>query len=217
MRSSLPKLCLFFTLCLSLAASAGPSSKKRAWITIGDTAYRQLKAIAPDAVSIDSRQLPSEKVHAIVVDERRLAALASAVHQRLGQCRGFMFHGSEAEARAALDRRRPVSPAQSYVIGQRGLVEPMLATMQEKHIEATILTLSNFTNRYHRSQSGVDAANWLLSAWRELGAGRADIAVDLVVHIPHRCPLSRRWRATTRPFIRPGIPWPTRATRRRTR
>lgn len=182
MKSGLPKLCLFFILCLSLAASAGPSTKRRAWITIGDAAYRQVKTIAPDAVSIDSRQLPAERVHAIVVDEGKLPTISGVIHQRLGQCGGFMYHASEAEARAALDRRRVAVPAHSYAIVQRELVESMLAGMQEKQIEATILNLSAFTNRYYRSQSGVDAANWLLSSWRELAAGREDISVMQIVH-----------------------------------
>lgn len=182
MKSGLPKLCLLFALCLSLAASAGTSVKRRVWITMGDAAYREVKAIAPDAVAIDSRQLPAEKVHAIVIDEGRLAAISGLIHQRLGQCGGYMFHGSEAEARAALERRRVLAPPPTYRIGQRELVEPMLAGMQEKQIEASILSLSGFTNRYFRSQSGVDASNWLLSAWRELAAGRADISVMQINH-----------------------------------
>lgn len=182
MKSGLPKLCLLFALGLSLAASAGSSPKRRAWITIGDTAYRQVKVVAPNAVSIDSRQLPSEKLHAVVVDEDRLATIAGAIHQRLGQCGGFMYHGSEAEARSTLDRHRVALPARSYAIVQRELVETMLAGMQEKRIEATILGLSGFTNRYYRSQSGVEAANWLLSTWRKLAAGREDISVMPIAH-----------------------------------
>lgn len=186
MRSGLPKLCLLFALCLSLAASAGSSAKRRAWITVGDAAFRQIRTIAPDVVSIDRRQFrvagASEKVHAIVMDEARLAVVAAAIHQSLGQCGGFMYHASEAEARAALERRRVLSPVRPYGIAQRELIEPMLASMQEKHIASTIVALSGFTNRYYRSQSGVDAANWLLAAWREIGAGREDISVVQVVH-----------------------------------
>lgn len=183
MKSGLPKLCLLSALCLSLAASAGSSVKRRVWITMGDAAYREVKTIAPDAVAIDSRQLPAEKVHAIVIDEGRLAAISGLIHQRLGQCGGYMFHGSQAEARAALERRRTLlAPLPTYRIGQRELVEPMLAGMQEKQIEASILSLSGFTNRYFRSQSGVEASNLLLSAWRELAAGRADISVMQIKH-----------------------------------
>ncbi|NNG25879.1 M20/M25/M40 family metallo-hydrolase [Telluria aromaticivorans] len=184
--TGLLKLCLFLTLFSHLGAAAGPPAKKRAWITIGDAAFRQAKSFAPDMVSIATRQLSSgdtsEKVNAVVMDEGRLTAVAGAIHQRIGQCGGFMYHATEAEARAALAWRQVEPALRSYVISQRELVEPMLANMQEKNIEATVLTLSAFINRYYASRSGVDASNWLLSAWRELGAGREDISVAQVAH-----------------------------------
>ena len=93
-----------------------------------------------------------------------------------------MYHVSEAEARAALELRRGAAAAPAYGIDQREVVEPILASMQDKHIEATILALSGFTNRYYTSPSGVEAVNWLLSAWREIAAGREDISVALVTH-----------------------------------
>jgi leucyl aminopeptidase len=58
----------------------------------------------------------------------------------------------------------------------------MLATMREQNIASTIVALSAFTNRYYTSPSGVEASNWLLSNWRALGAGRADISVAQVAH-----------------------------------
>lgn len=180
------KLCVFATVCLSLAANAGPSPRKKAWITMGDAAFRQAKAVAPDLVSVESRQLRvgdvSEKVHAIVLDEARLATVSGAIHQRLGQCGGFMYHASQGEARAALEQRRLLPEPRQYEIRQRELVEPMLASMQESHITSTILALSGFANRYYTSRSGVDASNWLLSTWRELAAGRDDISVVQVTH-----------------------------------
>ena len=186
MRPGLPSLCLLSVLCLSLAATAAAPKKWRAWITIGDVAFQKIQTIAPDAVSVGSRQVRaagvSEKVHAVVLDEHRLVAVAGAIHQHLGQCGGFMYHASEAEARAAIEARRAALPAPAYAIDQREVVEPLLAGMQEKHIVTTILALSGFTNRYYASQTGVDAAHWLLAAWRELAAGRPDISVELVTH-----------------------------------
>ena len=167
MKPGLLKLCLLSTLCLGVAAAASPSAKKRAWITVGDAAFQQIKTVAPDVVSIDSRQVRidgvSEKVHAVAMDEGRLITVAGAIHQRMGQCGGFMYHASEADARAALARRHVIPPAASYAIGHRELLEPMLANMTEKNIESTILSLSAFTNRYYTSPSGVEASNWLLS------------------------------------------------------
>lgn len=186
MKPGLLQLCLLSTFWLSLAATAAPPAKKKAWITIGDAAFQQIKTFGPDLVSIASRQVSTdggtEKVHAVAMDEGRLVAIAGAIHQRMGQCGGFMYHASEAEARAALARRHLIPPARSYAISHRELVEPMLANMTEKNIESTIVSLSTFPNRYYTSPSGVEASNWLLSTWRALGAGREDISVTQVVH-----------------------------------
>jgi leucyl aminopeptidase len=185
MNSGPLKLCLLFVLSLGVSATAGPT-KKRAWITIGDAAFRQVKMVAPDMVAIDTRQLgmdgAAEKVHAVALDQGRLVAIAGVIHQRMGQCGGFMYHTSEAEARAALTQRSAAEPTPPYSITQRELLEPMLANMQEKNVESTILALSGFVNRYYSSTSGVDASAWLLAKWRELGAGRDDITVAQVVH-----------------------------------
>lgn len=186
MNSGLLRLCLFSLLCVGVTATTVPSTKKRTWMTIGDAAFRQVQAVAPELASIDSRQLrvagSSEKVHAVVIDESSLAAVAGAIHQRMGQCGGFVVHASEAEARAALERSPFAAGTPAYGIRQRAVVEPMLAGMQEKPIEVTISTLSAFTNRYYTSRSGVEASNWLMSAWRELAAGREDITVAQFTH-----------------------------------
>lgn len=186
MKRGLLELCLLSTLCIGVAATAAPQGKKKAWITIGDAAFRQIRTIAPDVVSIDSRQLSaegvSEKVHAVAMDEDRLVTIAGAIHQRMGQCGGFVYHATEAQARAALRRRHAALPARSYGIAYRKLLEPMLASVDEKNIEATIVALSTFTNRHYTSRSGVDASSWLLSAWRAQAAGRDDISVAQVSH-----------------------------------
>ena len=179
-------LCLLSTLCLSVPATADHSTKRRVWMTIGDAAFRQARAVAPKLVSIESRQLgvagTSEKVHAVALSEGQLLAIAGVIHQSTGQCGGFVYHASEAEARAALHIRHAAAPPRSYAINQRELLEPMLAKMKETNIESTILALSAFTNRYYASPSGVDASNWLLATWRALGAGREDISVTLIAH-----------------------------------
>lgn len=186
MRPGLFQLCVLSTLCVGIAVAAAAPPKRKAWITVGDTAYRHIQAFVPEATSIRSRQFgvagASEKVHAVVLDESRLAAVAGIVHERLGQCGGFMHHAGEAEARAALDWRPAASAERLYTIRQREVVEPMLADMNEKRIESTIVTLSAFTNRYYTSPSGVEASNWLLSAWRELAGGRTDITVAQLAH-----------------------------------
>jgi leucyl aminopeptidase len=180
------QLCLAAALSFSLSSAAVPPGPRKAWITIGDAAFQQVKKIRPNIVSIESRHVKAagaaEKIHAVALDDTELPTIAGAIHQRLRQCGGYVYHASEAEARAAL-RRQPIEPPpRRYTIDNRDLVEPLLAQMQEKNIEATIVALAGFTNRYYTSQSGVDASNWLMQQWVNLSSGRPDISVTQFAH-----------------------------------
>jgi leucyl aminopeptidase len=143
-----------------------------------------MRQLVPDVVSLESRRLAGggETVHAASLGASRLEAVAGALHQRLQQCGGFVFHKTEAEARAALRNTAATAPAPSYAIDNRDLVEPMLAQMSDKNIEQTIVSLSAFPNRYYKSPSGVDASSWLLTRWSAMAAGRPDITVAQFTH-----------------------------------
>ncbi len=173
-------------VALSVFAAHGPAasaSDKKAWITIGDTAFRQVHQLIPGIVAIESRQLAGgQKIHALGVNEAELETIAGAIHRRLQQCGGFVFHKTEAEARAALRHMPVAGPSPSYAIDQREQVVPILAQMSDKNIEDTILKLSGFTNRYYKSPSGVDASNWLFASWSAMAAGRPDITVKQIAH-----------------------------------
>jgi leucyl aminopeptidase len=171
-------------LALGLSASTSSAAEKKAWITIGDAAFRQVRQLIPGIVSIESRQLAGggQKIHAVSVSETELATVAGAIHQRLRQCGGFVFHKTEAQARAALRHSATATNPPSYLIDNRDLVEPVLARMSDKNIEATIVTLSAYPNRYYKSQSGVDASSWLFTKWTEMAAGRPDITVTQFTH-----------------------------------
>jgi leucyl aminopeptidase len=168
--------------CLHPTTSS--AADKKAWVTMGDAAFRQARQLVPGVASAESRQLAggAETVHAISISEAKLEELAGAIHQHRQQCGGFVYHRSKAAARAAL--RPPAAPISllAYEIKHRVLVEPVLAQMSDRHIEETIVALSAFPNRYYKSQPGVDASNWLLAQWRTLAAERPDITVSQVAH-----------------------------------
>lgn len=166
----------------ALAAPAAPDSGKKVWITVGDAAFRQVRQFVPGLVPLASRQLAGETIHAVGVSEARLETIAGAIHQRLQQCGGFIVHKTEAEARAALRQTAMTSVSPSYLIDNRDLVEPVLAQMNDKHIEDSILRLSAFPNRYYKSPSGVDASNWLFTTWSDMAGGRPDIVVKQFTH-----------------------------------
>jgi leucyl aminopeptidase len=177
-------------LSFSLSAAAAPAPRKKAWITIGDAAYKQARSVVPGIVPVETRQVitagASETIHAVAIDEAKLDAVAAAIHQRLRQCGGFMYHATEAEARAALSRPRMAEPNPSYVIDNQTLVEPMLAQMQAQNIAETVLALARFPNRYYTSQSGVDASGWLVKKWSDISAGRTDISVKPFTHAGYK-------------------------------
>ena len=171
--------------CFASAAVSAPAQTK-VWITIGDAAFKQAKKVRPNLVSIENRHIRTaglvEKIHAVALNEAELPSIAAAIHGNLRHCGGYIYHATEAQARAALRRPRVEAPPRAYAINNRELVESLLAQMQEKNIEATILALSGFTNRYYTSQSGVDASNWLFQHWASLTSGRADISVKQFAH-----------------------------------
>lgn len=172
-------------LAFGLHAPASPAADRKVWITMGEPAFLQVRQLVPGIVPVESRQVAvgSQTVHAVSIRESELETVADAIHQRLQQCGGFVFHKTEAEARAALHMSAAAAVASpSYAIDNRDLVEPVLAQMSDKNIEDTIVRLSAFTNRYYKSPSGVDASNWVAAKWSEIAAGRPDITVKQFTH-----------------------------------
>jgi leucyl aminopeptidase len=174
-------------LALGLHPAAYAAAGKKAWITMDDAAFRQVRQLVPGIASVESRQLAggSQTVHVLSVSEAKLETIAKVIHQRLQQCGGFVFHKTEAEARAALRTTAVTASAPSYAIDNRELVEPVLAQMSDQGIAETIVTLSAFPNRYYKSQSGADASNWVLARWSAMAAGRPDITVRQFTHVDY--------------------------------
>ena len=181
------------TASLLAALALQPSSagaQRIAWITAGDSALREIRTVAAESRLVASARLgpadAPEQVHAIALDERRLELVMDVLHQRLRHCGGFMYHASEAEARAALALPPSAPRTHAYAIDNGKIVEPILARMQEKAIEEVIVSLAGFTNRYYMSPSGAQASDWLATKWKEIAGGRTDISVRQVQHSNYR-------------------------------
>lgn len=194
------------TLCLGLAgALPAAQAGEKVWISLGDAALTQLKKHRPAAravasVKADAAQDASslsvaatrEGIHLVQVDEDVLTALSHSIHEELRRCGGYMYHATEADGLASLQRHSAPASAQrlaalaatrpSYVIDQQAVVTPMLPLMQASNIGQTIVDLSSYTNRYYTSSSGVAASNWLRQRWATLAGGRSDISVEQFTH-----------------------------------
>ena len=108
---------------LSLCAVAHAGEK--VWISLGDAALAQLqkqRAVTPAASVAPMARLAgvddlahtttstpagrqAERIHLVQVDEDDLLQLSAAVHRELRRCGGFMFHPTQAEGLASLQRQ----------------------------------------------------------------------------------------------------------------
>lgn len=178
---------LFFCFSLGGSRAASPDG---IWLTLGEPAYRLLQRINPQtriqaSRAVEGRRaqmLESKTVFVVqaTLDERD--ALAAAVHTDLQHCGGFVAHDSMADALRWLEPPNlgfiPTRPG--YDIDQQVRVLPMLADVSDARIGADIQSLSAFQNRYYNGSHGADAADWLVTQWQLVAAGRSDIHVTKV-------------------------------------
>lgn len=181
----------------ALAATASWAGEPL-WISLGDDAYRLLRAQQPQVVSVTEVALPvtvgrfgarvHDLVHVVRVDEDWLPALSDAVHRDLHRCGGFVVHDSLGSARAAVQRVRELAlqpeavAGNIYQINQQALVQPMVAAVQDSLILQTIDSLSAIQNRYYTTTHGVTASNTIAAQWTALAAGRSDVTVSQFTH-----------------------------------
>ena len=176
------------TACILISGTAAAS--QASWLTVGETAYAQLKHRGHKVTIRANLPVPAgqagnaENIYLIEVNPRDLPWIAATLHRK--HCGGFMFHAGEAEARAALARTalRPVTlgTRPTYAIANQALAVPILAQMDEQQIATTIGGLSAFVNRYYSSVHGEQASNWLSKTWAAIAQRNASMSVAQFTH-----------------------------------
>ena len=173
-----------------LMATSSATAAHNSWLTVGETAYRQLKqsghkvTIRANRPALAADAATGENVYVLEVPARELPRIAGTLHRKLRHCGGFMYHASEDDALRVLETKimAPVATRPSYIIASQARVTPLLAQMEEARIAQTIVKLSGFVNRYYTSVHGIEASNWLRQAWAELAAAHGGISVEQVSH-----------------------------------
>jgi len=175
-----------------LMASSAAAAAQSGWVTVGESAYTQLKqhghrvTIRANRPAQPKDQGATENVYLLEVRTRDLDKIASTLHRKLRHCGGFMFHANEAEARRAIDddpaAAKPLATRPSYVLSSQAVVVPMLAQMDEHRIAQTITQLTAFVNRYYSSEHGAQASNRLRETWAGLSEQHRGISVAQFVH-----------------------------------
>lgn len=175
---------------LMATSSAAAAAAQSSWLTVGETAYLQLKqdghrvTIRANRPAQPDERGTSENLYLLEVRARELPEIAGTLHRKLRHCGGFMYHASEAEALRVLEATVVVagSTRPAYVIANQATVTPMLAQMEEARIAQTIVQLSAFVNRYYASVHGIEASNWLRQNWSDIAAGNPGISVTQYQH-----------------------------------
>lgn len=180
---------LLALLPLAVTAAEPPDD---IWISLGDPAYQLLQQMNPAIQPVALRQIDggrdssnsraTDTIRVVQVSLAERDELARSVHRDLHHCGGFVAHDSLADALASLQPASlaftPTHP--DYSVDQQPRVMPMLASISDTRIGDDIQTLSAFQNRYYNGTHGAAAADWLVSQWQAITAGRSDIHVDKV-------------------------------------
>lgn len=159
---------------------------REVWVTLGAEAVEPMRESfksagweAPTAVA------SKEQVAVFRVRESQLGRLATLMHERFHKCAGFITSETREEALASLEPAPSVAPQSlvTYTLDNATTVNALLGSVTEANVRSTITSLSSYTTRYYTSQTGVDAANWLLSKWKSfVPATRTDVTVELFRH-----------------------------------
>ncbi len=173
-----------------LMATSSAAAASSTWLTVGETAYRQLKqeghkvTIRANRAALPADASGAENVYVLEVPAREFPRIAGTLHRKLRHCGGFMYHTSESEALRVLEAipGATVATRPSYVIAHQSTVEPLLQQMEEARIAQTIGKLSSFVNRYYTSVHGIEASNWLRQAWSDLANGHDGVSVTQFAH-----------------------------------
>ncbi|KVX70214.1 M28 family metallopeptidase [Burkholderia stagnalis] len=180
-------------LCGTLVAAAAHAAP--VWITLGDSALRQLQRVDAGVTAVysttvaagktDSGVARRETVHVVQIDDAALGELAAAVHRTRGHGPGFVVHDSYDEARQALQPLPAALAKQAaaeYKVANVSQISTWIQQLQASNIVGTITSLSGFTNRYYTTSHGVAASDWLALQWKQLAGGRADVTVEQFTH-----------------------------------
>ncbi|MEZ8778071.1 M28 family metallopeptidase [Vibrio splendidus] len=105
--------------------------------------------------------------HSIVakINQKELAKLSSHMHEETHRCGGYMVHEDKASALKAAAMPLTMSTFEKPVISHQDTVNDLLAQVEPNNMVTTIENLTNFTNRFYTTSTGVAASDWLLERW----------------------------------------------------
>lgn len=135
--------------------------------------------------------IPVEQVDTIGVGEFQVIVpvdsqddLSFIMHKDLNRCGGFFQFEGESDIESAMIEKSLTSATftPSYSISNEATVTSALRSVNPISLMQVVTKLSEFQNRYYKSEFGVASQEWLAEYWRELIKNRKDARVELVQH-----------------------------------
>ncbi|WP_444910356.1 M20/M25/M40 family metallo-hydrolase [Microbulbifer sp. TRSA005] len=173
------------TSLLGLLVVPGVTLAEDLWITIGSDGYQSLKKSSALMAKEPLNALGERNgITILKVNEDNLSEISTIMHNSHNRCGGFMVHDSLQEAQTAQlsPLANTVSSIASYTIDNANVVNALQAEISEANIRSTITSLSNFTNRFYTTSTGVAGAEWIRDKWQALTSSRSDASVQLYSH-----------------------------------
>jgi leucyl aminopeptidase len=168
------------------STSSNPSQKY--WVTVDKSLYKKSSFLKEENF-LKTQQEFSVAV-ALQLSEKQIEQLSGAFHEEHHRCGGFIRHESYEEMLAFQKMSLPnkdfsefnFTEEKDYQINQQAQVYEMLRLVEESKITETILTLSQFNNRFYKAATGVESSKSLAKIWQSLIQNRSDAKVELIQH-----------------------------------
>lgn len=173
-------LTLLLVMAMSLTAFA--SNEESIYVSIGSDALSTGQKAFTGFEVIDD----NGEVAVVKLDPKNVDQLSHLMHEDHHRCGGFIHHDSLEEALEALNPSNGEFAKNflfaDYSINQSDIVTNFIGQVDEFEIRSSILALSNFHNRYYKSETGLESQAWVKSKWEELSLGRSDVKVEYFQH-----------------------------------
>lgn len=153
---------------LIFASSTYAEQEPSYWITLGSDATDAAVEAGLVQPLLNFGLTTSSPVTVNKVNVSELANLSKMMHTKYQRCGGYMVHETLASAMAASEQPLALQSFHIPPIEQQNKVYPLLQKLNANQITSTITTLSNFTNRFYNTPTGVEASDWLAQHWQSL-------------------------------------------------
>lgn len=170
--------------CMATLAITGNALAEDFWVTVDNDVLAQIRPqLSEGYKSLHSAQGAS----IIKLTSQEIEQLSDVIHHNLNRCGGFIAHESYEEAFDAISYQGEMYFAKSavfsdYQINQQSRVNYFLPQLEELKIRETIINLSSFKTRHHKSKTGLESSYFIRDEWAKLAAHRNDVSVELFAH-----------------------------------